>query len=55
MERIALLPDGAVVVNTARGDLVDDDALIAVVRSGKVAVAGLDVFAGEPDPDPPLS
>ena len=51
-ERIALLPDGAVVVNTARGDLVDDDALIGALRSGKVAAAGLDVFAGEPNVDP---
>ena len=51
-ERIALLPDGAVVVNTARGDLVDDDALIDALRSGKVAAAGLDVFAGEPNLDP---
>ena len=51
-ERIALLPDGAVVVNTARGDIVDDDALIDALRSGKVAAAGLDVFAGEPNLDP---
>ena len=50
-ERIARLPDGAVVVNTARGDLVDDDALIDALRSGKVAAAGLDVFAGEPNLD----
>ena len=50
-ERIALLPDGAVVVNTARGDIVDDDALIGALRSGKVAAAGLDVFAGEPNLD----
>ncbi len=47
-ERIARLPDGAVVVNTARGNMVDDDALIAALRSGKVAAAGLDVFDGEP-------
>ena len=51
-QRIALMPDGAVVVNTARGDLVDDDALIDALRSGKVAAAGLDVFAGEPNLDP---
>ncbi len=47
-ERIALLPKGAVVTNAARGTLVDDAALIAALRSGHVAYAGLDVFAGEP-------
>lgn len=47
-ETIAMLPDGAVVVNTARGDIVNDDALIAAIESGKLAAAGLDVFAGEP-------
>ena len=51
-ERIALLPDGAVVANTARGSLVDDDALIAALKSGKVAAAGLDVFDGEPNIHP---
>lgn len=49
--RIALLPPGAVVVNVARGDLIDDDALIAALRSGRVFAAGLDVFAGEPAVD----
>ena len=47
-DRIALLPDGAIVVNVARGELIDDDALIAALKSGKVAAAGLDVFNGEP-------
>ena len=47
-ERIALLPDGAIVVNTARGAIIDDEALVAALKSGKVAAAGLDVFNGEP-------
>jgi lactate dehydrogenase-like 2-hydroxyacid dehydrogenase len=51
-ERIAKLPRGAVVVNAARGTLVDDDALIAALRSGQVAAAGLDVYAGEPRLNP---
>jgi lactate dehydrogenase-like 2-hydroxyacid dehydrogenase len=45
---IAWLPEGAIVVNTARGDLVVDDDLIAALKSGRVAAAGLDVFMGEP-------
>ena len=51
-EAIGLLPDGAVVTNISRGDVIDDAALIAALRSGKVAAAGLDVFANEPWIDP---
>jgi lactate dehydrogenase-like 2-hydroxyacid dehydrogenase len=47
-DRIARLPPGAVVVNAARGSLVDDDALIAALRSGHIAAAGLDVYNNEP-------
>jgi lactate dehydrogenase-like 2-hydroxyacid dehydrogenase len=47
-ETIAKLPHGAIVVNTARGDLIDDEPLIAALKSGQVAYAGLDVFRGEP-------
>ncbi len=51
-ERIALLPPGTIVVNTARGDIVDDGALIAALSDGTIAAAGLDVFENEPDIDP---
>jgi glyoxylate reductase len=51
-ERIACLPDGAIVVNSARGTIVEDDALIAALRSGKIAGIGLDVYEGEPNIDP---
>jgi len=49
---ISLLPAGAIVVNTARGGLVVDEDLIAALKSGRVAAAGLDVFEGEPKLNP---
>jgi lactate dehydrogenase-like 2-hydroxyacid dehydrogenase len=45
---IARLPDGAIVVNSARGNIVDEDALLDALRSGRIAAAGLDVFKDEP-------
>jgi lactate dehydrogenase-like 2-hydroxyacid dehydrogenase len=49
---IAALKPGAVVVNTARGELIDDDALIDALEDGRVGAVGLDVFAGEPALNP---
>lgn len=51
-ERLALLPLGAVIVNTARGALVDEDALIIAIKTGHVAAAGLDCFKTEPGGNP---
>jgi lactate dehydrogenase-like 2-hydroxyacid dehydrogenase len=49
---IALLPHGAIVVNASRGVVVDDDALIAALKSGKLTAAGLDVYNDEPNINP---
>ncbi len=47
-ERLALLPRGAIVVNAARGSLIQDEDLIAALESGHIAAAGLDVYNNEP-------
>ncbi|MEL6620723.1 MAG: D-glycerate dehydrogenase [Pseudomonadota bacterium] len=51
-DTLAQLPDGAVLVNAARGALVDEDALIAAIESRKLAGAGLDCFKTEPGGNP---
>ncbi|MFY9211929.1 MAG: D-glycerate dehydrogenase [Aestuariivita sp.] len=50
--RFALLPEGAVVVNSARGALVDEAALLRALESGRISAAGLDCFQVEPGGNP---
>lgn len=54
-DRFALLPEGSVIVNTARGALIDEEALMVALDSGHVAAAGLDCFKVEPGGNPAMS
>lgn len=47
-EQIESMKDGAVLINTSQGKIVDEDALIKALKSGKISSAGLDVFSQEP-------
>lgn len=50
--KFAAMKDGVFIINTARGAVIDEDALIAALECGKVARAGLDVFSDEPKVNP---
>jgi glyoxylate reductase len=49
---LSKLPEGAILVNSARGDIVNENDVIAALKSGRLAGAGLDVFRNEPKIDP---
>jgi len=49
---IKYFPDGAVVSNSARGDMIDDDAMVSALKSGKIFSLGIDVYNGEPNIHP---
>lgn len=52
--QFAKMKQGSVLVNTARGGLVDEDALISAIQSGHLYSAGLDVYPDEPNVNPEL-
>tara|TARA_B100000029_G_scaffold421319_1_gene427540 strand:+ start:3021 stop:3974 length:954 start_codon:yes stop_codon:yes gene_type:complete len=51
-ETIKYFPDGAVVSNSARGDMIDDEAMVKALKNGKIFSLGLDVYNGEPNIHP---
>ena len=54
-QRLALMPKGAILVNTARGALIVENDLIAALKSDRLAAAGLDCFVTEPGGNPALA
>ena len=48
-ETLSFFPNGTVIINSARGDMIDDEAMINALKSKKIFALGLDVYNGEPD------
>ena len=53
-DRIALMKPDAYIINSSRGELIDEDALIEALQAGRIGGAGLDVYTHEPAVDPRL-
>ena len=51
-ETLSYFPSGAVIINSARGDMIDDEAMVNVLKSRKIFALGLDVYNGEPEIHP---
>jgi len=49
---LSYFPNGAVIINSARGDMIDDEAMVNALKNGKIFALGLDVYNGEPDIHP---
>ena len=49
---IKYFPNGAVISNSARGDMIEDNAMVEALKNGKIFSLGLDVYNGEPDIHP---
>jgi len=51
-QTLKLFPEGAIIVNSARGDMIDDNAMVEALKNGKIFSLGLDVYNGEPNIHP---
>ena len=51
-ETLKSFPDGAIISNSARGDMIEDNAMVEALKSGKIYSLGLDVYNGEPNIHP---
>ena len=51
-ETLEFFPKGAIITNSARGDMIDDEAMVQALRSRRIFALGLDVYKGEPDIHP---